>query len=72
MTKEEYVQQLRLLATKCKEFGEQTSHEWRIAIPGAQIPDDATDWEDLGEMGLFLTLEELESKANLVLHRTAS
>jgi hypothetical protein len=72
MTKEEYASKLIQLASKCRTFAEETCLQWRTSIPGSEIVDDAVDWEDLGDKDLYLTLETLESKSSLVLHRAKS
>jgi len=72
MTQEEYANKLMQLASRCRAFSEETREQWRAAIPGSEIPNEASDWEDLGDKELYLTLEALESKSSLVLHRVRS
>jgi hypothetical protein len=72
MTEKEYASKLVQLACKCRAFAEETCLQWRTAIPGSEIPDDAGDWEDLGDKQLYFALEALESKSSLVLQRAKS
>jgi hypothetical protein len=73
MTKEEYATKAMQLAAKCKVFAEETCREWSVEAPGAEVPDDATAWEGLGEFkDLYLTLETLKAKADLLFNRAIS
>jgi hypothetical protein len=65
MTKQEDAERAIKLARKCQDYVAVTSQEWRT-----QVPDDPTDWESFREVGeLFLSLDTLDAKANLLCQR---